>query len=113
MRQLGAGHIEQKPAMPPLGELPRVDVLLPGLVGDDQRDLGMRAQNLYRLIGARIVIGDDRVDLVAEIVERVGQDQRLVADARHGDEKMLLAEQGSIAGDESARYRESANRCCA
>ena len=86
--------------MPPLGQLPRVDVLLPGLVGDDQRDFRMRAQNLDGLVAARIVIGDDRVDLAAEIIERVGQDQRLVADARHGHEQVLLAEQGSVAGDD-------------
>ena len=60
----------------------------------------MRAQDLDRLVGARIVISDDRVHVAGEIVERVGQDQRLVAHPRHGHEPMLLPEQGFIACDD-------------
>ncbi len=63
MRQLCARHVEQEAAMPALRALPRVHVLFPHLVGDDQRDLGMRAQDLHRLVGARVVIGDDGVNL--------------------------------------------------
>ena len=86
--------------MPPLGELPRGDVLLPRLVGDDQRHLRMLAQDVDGVVGARIVIGDDGIDLGREIVERVWQDQRLVADARHADDEVLLPEQRLIALDD-------------
>ena len=106
MRQLGARHVEQETAVPAFRALPRIDVLFPGLIGDDQRDLGVLAQDVDRVVGARIVIGDDRVDLGREIVERVGQDQRLVADARHGDELVLAAEQRFIALDHALRGAE-------
>ena len=65
MRQLGPRHVEQETAMAPLGALPRVDVLFPGLIGDDQRDLRVLAQDVDGVVGARIVIGDDGVDLAA------------------------------------------------
>ena len=61
----------------------------------------MLAQHLDRLVGARVVIGDDRVDMLAEIVERIGKDQRLVADARDGNQVVLLADQVLVAFDES------------
>jgi hypothetical protein len=35
-----------------------------------------------------------------EIIERVGQEERLVADARHADQEMLPAEQPFVAGDD-------------
>ena len=43
MRQLSPRHVEQKSAMPPLRALARLDVLFPGLIGNDQRDLRMTA----------------------------------------------------------------------
>jgi len=100
MRQLGARHVEQETAVPAFGALPRIDVLFPGLVSDDQRDLGVLAQDVNRVVGAGIVVGDDGFDLGRELVERVREDQRLVADARHGDELMLAAEQGLVAFDD-------------
>ncbi len=87
--------------MAAFSELSGRDVLLPCLVGDDQSDLRMLAQHLDRLVGARVVIGDDRVDMLAEIVERIGKDQRLVADARDGNQIVLLADQVLVAFDES------------
>ena len=106
MRQLGPRHFEQEPSMPPLSELPRGDVLLPRLVDDDQGDLGMLAQDVDGIVGARIVIGDDGIDLASEIVERVGKDQRLVADARHRHEPMLAPEQHLVALDDLLGFAE-------
>ena len=100
MRQLGPRHVEQQTAMAPFGALARVGVRFPGLIGDDQRDLGMIAQNIDGLVGARIVVGDNGIDLVREVVERVRQDQRLVADARHADDEVLLPEQRLVALDD-------------
>ena len=44
MRQSLARHLEQETAMPPFGKFARGDVLFPGLICHDQRDLRMRAQ---------------------------------------------------------------------
>ena len=66
----------------------------------------MGAQNLHRLVGAGIVIGDDRVDMRGEIIERVGQDQRLVAHTREPDQEMLLPEQRVIAFDDPLAVAE-------
>src|SRR4029079_7020993 len=37
--KLGAGDLQKKSAVTALGKLSRLDVLLPGAVGDDERDL--------------------------------------------------------------------------
>jgi hypothetical protein len=100
MRKLLARHIEQKPAMPSLGKLARGDILFPNLIGDDQCDLGMAAQDLGCRIGARIVIGDDRIDMSAEIIESIGEKERFVPDARQSNQEMLLPEQSFVAGDD-------------
>ena len=66
MRELGARHVEQQAPVAAFGELARRNVLLPRPVRHDQRHLGMRAQDLDRVIGAGIVIGDDRIDMPGE-----------------------------------------------
>jgi hypothetical protein len=111
MRQLGARHVEQQTSVPPFGQLARRHVLLPGLVGDDQRHLGMAAQNLHRLVGAGVVIGDDGIDLAREIIERVGQQQRLVAHTREPDQEMLLAQQRPVTFDDPLRLAELPRAC--
>src|SRR5262245_65301795 len=97
MRELGARHLEQKPSMTPFGELARRDVLFPRAIRDDPRDFVMALEDFDRIVGARIVVSHDRIAMGPEVVERVGQEQRLVADAREGDEDMLCAAQRRVA----------------
>jgi hypothetical protein len=111
MRQLLARHVEQEAAMPALRELARGDVLFPDLIGNDQRDLRMRAQAVDRRVGAGIVIGDDRVHMGCEIIERIGQQQRFVPHAREPDQKMLPPEQRLIALDDPLAVAERPLAC--
>jgi hypothetical protein len=106
MRQLGPRKVEQQPAMPPFRAFARIGVRFPGLIGDDQCHLRMSAQHAHRLVGTRIVIGDDRVDLGREMVKRIGEDERLVADASHRYEPMLPPEQRLVALDDPFRVAE-------
>jgi hypothetical protein len=59
----------------------------------------MGAENVERAIRAGVVIGDDRVHLLADVTESVGKDQRLVAQARDPDQQVILIQQCGVAGD--------------
>src|SRR5215471_19081561 len=92
--------------MASFGEPARGNVLLPRPVGDHQGDLRVLTEDVHAFVGACIVIGYDRVGMLAEIVERVGQDERLVPDTGHGDEEVLTAEQRPIAGNDALGVAE-------
>src|SRR5262249_10787273 len=97
--------------MASFGEPARGNVLLPRPVGDHQGDLWVLTEDVHAFVGACIVIGYDRVGMLAEIVERVGQDERLVPDTGHGDEEVLTAEQRPIAGNDALGVAELPAAC--
>ena len=62
--QQRARGLQQQSAVTTFREPARLDVLFPRPVGDDARDFRVSAEDVQRLIRARVVIGDDRVGLL-------------------------------------------------
>jgi hypothetical protein len=56
------------------------------------------AQNLQRSIRTRVIIGDDRIDLLADVVQRVLENKRFIANTGDSDQKVLPTQQACIAG---------------
>jgi hypothetical protein len=50
------------------------------------------AKNLQRSILARVIIGDYRIDVLADVVQRVSENKRFIANAGDSDQKVLLTE---------------------
>src|SRR6516162_3292912 len=59
----------------------------------------MSTENVERAIRAGVVIGDDRVYLLADVSESVGKDERFVAQPRDPDQRVILTQQCGVAGD--------------
>ena len=57
----------------------------------------MFAENLQRSIRTRVIIGDDRIDLLADVVQRILENKRLIANAGDSDQKVLTTQQACIA----------------
>src|SRR5437870_13268747 len=79
--QMFARRLQQKSAMSTLGNPARLDVRFPRRIGHDQGNFWVSGKNLNRSIRTRVIIGDDRVDVLAEIVQRVPENERLIANA--------------------------------
>jgi hypothetical protein len=57
----------------------------------------MGAENVERAIRAGVIIGDDRVYLLADVTQSVGKDQRLVAQPCDPDQQVILTQQCGVA----------------
>ena len=90
--QLCACNLQHKSTMSTLGDQARLDVLFPCPICHDQGDFRVAAKNFQRPIRARVIICDDRIHMLADVIQGVGQNQRLVAQARDPDQKVLSAE---------------------
>ena len=84
----------------------RLDVGLPRSIGQDQGDLRVIAEQLYRPVGASVVVGDDRVDMLADKIQSIAQNQRLVANPGDSDQEMLLCQKLRIARNHPLRVAE-------
>jgi hypothetical protein len=58
------------------------------------------AKYLQRSIRTRVVIGDYRINVLADVVQRVRQNKRFIAHAGDSDQKVPLAQQACIAGND-------------
>src|SRR5208283_2594926 len=94
--QLLPGALQQQLAMAMFGRSTRFNVGLPRSIGQDQCDLRVTAEQLQRPVRASVVVGDNRVDMPADKIQRIAQDQRLVANTGDSDQEMLLAQKPCI-----------------
>ena len=60
----------------------------------------MSAKNLQRSIRTRIIIGDDRIDVLADVVQCVSENKRFIANAGDSDQKLLMSQQACIANND-------------
>src|SRR5262245_39415769 len=86
--------------MPMLCRSTRLDVGFPRPIGQYQGDLGVTAEQLQRAVRARVIIGDDRIDALAEKIQRIAQDQSLVANTGDSDQAMCLSQERCVAGND-------------
>jgi hypothetical protein len=60
----------------------------------------MAAQNLQGSIRARVIIGNDRIYVAADVIECVLEDKFFIADAGYSDQKVSMAHEASIAAND-------------
>jgi hypothetical protein len=98
--QMFARRLQQKSAMPTLGNPACLDVRFPRPICDDEGDFWVSAKNLQRSIRTRVIIGDYRIHVFSDVVQRVSEDKCFIANAGDSDQKVPMAQQGSIAGND-------------
>jgi hypothetical protein len=97
--------------MPMFGRSTRLDVGFPRPISQDQGDLRVTAEQLQRPVGARVIIGDDRIDVSSDKIQRIAQDQRLVANTGDSDQEMYLSQKPCIARNYPLRVAELPRVC--
>src|SRR5882757_9418724 len=95
-----ARRLQQKPAMSTLGNPACLDVCFPRPICHDQSDIWVSAKNLQRSIRTRVIIGDYRIYVFADVVQCVSEDKCFIAEAGDADQKVPTAQEGSIAGND-------------
>jgi hypothetical protein len=58
------------------------------------------AKNLQRSIRTRVIIGDYRIDVLANVVQCVSENKRFIANAGDSDQKMPMTQQACIASND-------------
>ena len=83
-----ARRLQQKSAMSTLGNPACLDVRFPRPVRHNQSDFWVIAKNFQRSIRTRVIVGDDRIDVPADVVQRVAKNKRFIANAGDSDQKV-------------------------
>jgi hypothetical protein len=58
------------------------------------------AKNLRRSIRTRIIIGDYRIDVLANVVQCISENKRFIANAGDSDQKVLMTQKACIASND-------------
>jgi hypothetical protein len=86
--------------MSTLGNPPRLDVRFPQPIGHDESDFWVSAKKLQRSIRTRVIIGDDRIDLLADVVQCVRENECFIANAGDSDQKVPMTQEVLIASND-------------
>jgi hypothetical protein len=86
--------------MSPLGDPACLDVRFPRPVCNNQSDFWVSAKDFQRSIRTRVVIGNYGVDALADVVQRVLENKRFIANAGDPDQKVPAAQQACIASND-------------
>jgi hypothetical protein len=78
--------------MSTFGNPARLDVRFPQPICHNQSDFGVSAENLQRSIRTRVIIRDYRIDMLADVVQCISENERFIANAGDSDQKVLLAQ---------------------
>src|ERR1700733_6761051 len=95
-----ARRLQQKSAMPTLGNPARLDVCFPQPIRHDQSDFRVSAKNLQRSIRTRVIIGDYRIYVLADVVECISENKCFIANAGSSDQEVLMTQQAWIASND-------------
>jgi len=98
--QMFARGLQQKPAMSALGNPARRCVRFPRPICHNQGDFWVPAKNLQRSIGTRVIIGDYRIYVLADIVKCIPENECFIANAGDSDQKMPVIQEASIASND-------------
>src|SRR5262245_49668597 len=88
--QLLARRLQQKSAMSPLGSSACLAVSFPQSLRYNQRDAWISAENLPRSVRTRMIVGHYRIDVLADVVQRVSEYKRFIANEGYSDQKVPL-----------------------
>ena len=84
--------LEQQAAMSSLGNPAFLDVCFPRPICHNQSDFWVSGKNLQRSIRTRVIIGDYRIDMLADVVQRVSDNKRFIANASDSDQKVPMTQ---------------------
>jgi len=77
--QLRTRNLEQEASVPRFGGESLNNITFPQGIFDDQRHLRMVTENIERIVSTCIVVRNNCIDMSANIIKRIAQNQRLVA----------------------------------
>jgi hypothetical protein len=60
----------------------------------------MPAKNLQRSIRTRVIVGDYRIYVFADIIQRISENKRFIANAGDSDQKVPMTQEASIANND-------------
>jgi hypothetical protein len=86
--------------MSTLGNPACLDVRFPRPICHNQRDFWVSAKNLNRSIRTRVIIGDDGIDVLADVVQRVLENKRFIANAGESDQEVPVTQEACIASND-------------
>src|SRR5580704_7096718 len=92
--------LQQKSAMSTLGNPARLDVSFPQPIRHDQSDFWVAAKKLQRSIGTRVIIGDYRIHVLADVVQCISENKCLIANARDSDQKVPMTQEATITNND-------------
>jgi hypothetical protein len=95
--QMFARRLQQKSAMSTLGNPASLDVRFPRPICHNQSDFWVPAKNLQRSIRTRVIIGDYRIHVPADIVQCIPENKCFIANASDSDQKMPMTQEASVA----------------
>jgi hypothetical protein len=87
-----ARGLQQKSAMSTLGNPACLDVRFPRPVCHNQGDFWVSAKNLQRSIRTRVIIGDYRIDVLADVIQCVSENKLFIANAGASDQKVPMTQ---------------------
>jgi hypothetical protein len=86
--------------MSTLGNPARLDVRFPRPICHNQSDFWVPAKNLQRSIRTRVIIGDYRIYVFADIVQCISENKCFIANAGNSDQKVPVTQKASIASND-------------
>ena len=86
--------------MSTLGNPARFDVRFPRPICHNQSDFWVPAKNLQRSIRTRVIICDYRIDVLADVVQCIPENERFIANAGDSDQKVPTTQEASIANND-------------
>jgi hypothetical protein len=95
-----ARGLQQESAMSTLGNPSRLDVHFPRPICHNYSDFWVPAKNLQRSIRTRVIIGDYRIYVLADIVQCILENKRFIANAGDSDQKVPMTQEASIASND-------------
>jgi hypothetical protein len=95
-----ARRLQQKSAMSTLGNQSRLDVRFPRPICHNQSDFWVPAKNLQRSIRTRVIIGDYRIYVLADVVQCISENKCFIANAGNSDQKVPMTQEASIASND-------------
>src|SRR6476620_11150754 len=98
--QMFARRLQQKSAMSTLGNAARLDVRFPQPICHNQSDFWVPAKNLQRSIRTRVIIGDYRIYVLADVVQCISENKCFIANAGDSDQKVPMTQEASIASND-------------
>ena len=83
--QLRTRNLKQEASVPRFGRETRNNITFPQGIFDNQRHLRVITENVERIVSTCIVVRNNCIDMSANIIKRIAQNQRLIANPSYSN----------------------------